>query len=496
MVLSNTFSLKKNQWTTVAEQFDVLLSQIDKHDFEELDRTLSEDSASHSAQFPVACARDMPTPIRDTPTPIPANIEPSNKPGPSIRFALKTDEELKQAKTNAIPKNTLKNTTWAVKMWKQWSAHRKQVYPGEYGEWPVHPFIANDHQLDYWLSKFVLEARRSDGNPYPPNTLYQIYCGLMRFVRDRRPEVNLFKGNSFIGFRRALDGEMKRLRSNGYGVARKQAEPLTIGEENQLWEKGALGDHSPQVLLDTVLLLCGINFALRSGEEHRSLQTTQFKLVEPVNGTPYLIYYENSSKNNAGGLSDRKVEPKCVTHYANDTNPHRCLVVLYKKYLEHRPDMKETAFYLTPLRNPRGKVWFSKTPVGHNTLAKTVARICRVGGVEGYKTNHSLRVTTATRLFQSGIDEQLIMDRTGHRSVDGVRTYKRISEDKKKHTSKILNAATNCETELTHDENSASTQICATQASTHPGQTSHSLPLSLHLTGCSSVNINYYIASN
>jgi hypothetical protein len=136
---------------------------------------------------------------RDTPTPIPANIEPSNKPGPSIRFALKTDEELKQAKTNAIPKNTLKNTTWAVKIWKQWSAHH-----------------------DYLLSKFVLEAR-SDGNPYPPNTLYQICCGLMRFVRDRRPEVNLFKGNSFIGFRRALDGEMKRLRSNGYGVARKQA---------------------------------------------------------------------------------------------------------------------------------------------------------------------------------------------------------------------------------------------------------------------------------
>ena len=185
MVLSNTFSFKKpSMEQTVAEQFDVLLSQIDKRDFEELDRTLSEDSASHSAQFPVACARDTPTPIRDTPTPIPANIEPSNKPGPSIRFALKTDEELKQAKTNAIPKNTLKNTTWAVKIWKQWSAHRKQVYPGEYGEWPVHPFIANDHQLDYWLSKFVLEARRSDGNPYPPNTLYQICCGLMRFVRD------------------------------------------------------------------------------------------------------------------------------------------------------------------------------------------------------------------------------------------------------------------------------------------------------------------------
>ena len=132
MLLSNTN--KQTMEQTVAEQFDFLLSQIDKRDFEELDRILSKDSASHSAQFRVACARD-------TPTPIPADIEPSNKPGPSSRFALKTNKELKQAKTNAIPKNTLKNTTWAVKIWKQWSAHCKHVYPGEYGEWPVHPFI-------------------------------------------------------------------------------------------------------------------------------------------------------------------------------------------------------------------------------------------------------------------------------------------------------------------------------------------------------------------
>ena len=69
----------------------------------------------------------------------------------------------------------------------------------------------------------------------------------------------------------------------------------------------------------------------------------------------------------------------------------------------------------------KNKIWYSKTPVGHNTLAGTVSRICKKAGVSGYKTNHSLRVTSATRLFQNGIDEQLIMSNTGHRSVDGVR---------------------------------------------------------------------------
>ena len=32
-------------------------------------------------------------------------------------------------------------------------------------------------------------------------------------------------------------------------------------------------------------------------------------------------------------------------------------------------------------------------------------------------------------LFQAGVEEQLIMSRTGHQSLDGVRTYKRVPEE-------------------------------------------------------------------
>ena len=100
-----------------------------------------------------------------------------------------------------------------------------------------------------------------------------------------------------------------------------------------MWEKGALGDSTPQVLLDTMLYLCGIHFALRSGEEHRSLQLSQFQLVCPTDGTPHLIYTEKYSKNNQGGLQHRKVKPKFVTCYANEQDPQRCLVKLFEKYL-------------------------------------------------------------------------------------------------------------------------------------------------------------------
>ena len=301
---------------------------------------------------------------------------------------------------------------------------------------------------------------------------------------------------------------MKRLRSTGLGVSVKQAEPITIDEENQLWEKGVLGDHSPQSLVDTMLFLCGLNFALRSREEHRSLQVSQFTLTHSPSGSLQLEYTENYSKNNAGGLAHRKVQPKHVLHHANDANPKRCLVRLYQAYMSHRPsEAKTDAFYLTPLKKPKGNVWYSKTPIGHNTLNTTISRICKAAGVTGYKTNHSLRVTTATRLFQKGVEEQLIMSRTGHRSVEGVRTYHRIGDEQRQMMSDILNEATNGEEETPSSKRIKVVPSSSTSSPTHVSTTSNTVNSiqansstssasfipSIHFTGCSAVTVNFTI---
>ena len=100
-------------------------------------------------------------------------------------------------------------------------------------------------------------------------------------------------------------------------------------------------------------------------------------------------------------------------------------------------------FYLHPLKNPKTDTWYSTTPVGYNTLSMTVKRLCAKADIAGFKTNHSLRVTNAIRLFQSGAAEQLIMECMGHRSLDGVRAYKRTSDEQQKSVSNVLNSATN-----------------------------------------------------
>ena len=52
-----------------------------------------------------------------------------------------------------------------------------------------------------------------------------------------------------------------------------------------------------------------------------------------------------------------------------------------------------------------------------------------------------VQATAATRLFHAGIDEQLIMKRTctGHRSIKGVMSYKRTSEEQVEEPYDVLN---------------------------------------------------------
>ena len=127
-------------------------------------------------------------------------------------------------------------------------------------------------ELNDWLCRFVVEVRRKDGKHYPPNTVHQLCCGLLRRLRQYNPSLDIFKNPEFDAFRRTLDAEMKRLRrAPDMPLGPKRAEPISGIEEETLWENGLLGSHSPQALVDTMVYMAGLYFALRSGDEHRQL---------------------------------------------------------------------------------------------------------------------------------------------------------------------------------------------------------------------------------
>ena len=79
-------------------------------------------------------------------------------------------------------------------------------------------------------------------------------------------------------------------------------------------------------------------------------------------------------------------------------------------------------FTYVQLSRPKEDVWYQRSPVGHNWLANVIPRMFKEAGLSGRFTNHSLRATGATTLFDAGLDEQLIISRTGHSSTSGVRS--------------------------------------------------------------------------
>ena len=113
-----------------------------------------------------------------------------------------------------------------------------------------------------------------------------------------KPELDVFKDTEFADFRGSLDAEMKRLQSSGIGSKRKQAEVLTQEEDEVLWQKGLLGKATPQTLLDTMVFMNGLYFALHSGREHHQLQfkPCQIELVERTGRRAYLQYVEDIKK--------------------------------------------------------------------------------------------------------------------------------------------------------------------------------------------------------
>ena len=94
----------------------------------------------------------------------------------------------------------------------------------------AHPLPADflkmsDEELNCWVPWFILEVQKRDGMYYPPESLYQLVCGLQSYLHQNgRPEVKVVTGDPrFYDVYQTLYAEMRRLKAMGLGVVKKQA---------------------------------------------------------------------------------------------------------------------------------------------------------------------------------------------------------------------------------------------------------------------------------
>ena len=101
------------------------------------------------------------------------------------RFQFLTEEEFSKLQEGYKPANTAKCTKWAVNNFEAW---RKARVKAQKEKCPDDILMSTDSALlCTWLSLYVAETRTTQGNLYPPSTLYQLLTGLLRHMRDTVP---------------------------------------------------------------------------------------------------------------------------------------------------------------------------------------------------------------------------------------------------------------------------------------------------------------------
>ena len=130
---------------------------------------------------------------------------------------------------------------WVVKIWSEWARARNAKLLSSEKSFSSNSCSLFLFKLNFWISRFVLEIHKKDGEPYPPNTLNQIICSFQCNLRETdRADGNLFMNTALHDFCSALDGEMKWLNAIGNYVSKQQAQPVTVEQANRLWEMGFL----------------------------------------------------------------------------------------------------------------------------------------------------------------------------------------------------------------------------------------------------------------
>ena len=149
-------------------------------------------------------------------------------------------------------------------------------------------------------------------------------------------------------FTTTLDNVMKNLRASGAGAVSKHTEGITKAEEDLLWSTKTLNDSTPEGLLRAVFYSNGKFFCLRGGQEHRELKIS---MLERLKKPDRYLYRENASKNRRGGLSELRLEHKCVSSIANKDAGMKCHVYLLDLYVSKLPEeaIQKDFFYCRPL---------------------------------------------------------------------------------------------------------------------------------------------------
>ena len=116
-----------------------------------------------------------------------------------FRPAKSVDEERDSVEA-AVPSCTKYCTKWAYKIFEDWQLGRKNKVANKEATALRFDNLSSVQDLDsvkldelsaeslnFWLSKFVQEVAKKNGERYPPRTIYSIVSGINRYLAEANP---------------------------------------------------------------------------------------------------------------------------------------------------------------------------------------------------------------------------------------------------------------------------------------------------------------------
>uniref|UniRef100_T1KN90 ZMYM2-like/QRICH1 C-terminal domain-containing protein n=1 Tax=Tetranychus urticae TaxID=32264 RepID=T1KN90_TETUR len=327
---------------------------------------------------------------------------------------------------SAKPTNTKRHEDWVVKLWSDWAEHRLKNNAAESIGLPTKlELVVNCEHIINWVIKFILEIKNNEGKDYTPTSIKCIAAALYRYLKARG-----YKGVSFLSRHSpvcsVIDAKLKKLKASGIGLQVKRADCVQISDEAKLWDENVLNMSTSHGLLNAVFFYNGKVLALRGRSEHKDLQIEQFQLKNDGDGKNYVEFWPLVRKTAQGSVKHSKIRSEAIKQF--DTTNNNSYYKLIKLYLSKLP-VQSGPFYRRPITG-KSEPRYSIQLVGINTIGTMLKKMFNEAGIVDDRviSNHGLRATAATTLFEAGFSQRTISVRTGHIS-SAVNNYIRDSKN-------------------------------------------------------------------
>ena len=353
------------------------------------------------------------------------NIDPESIDNEYADFdLLNPDDPIQQFLNSTKNRNTMRKTDACTNRFCSWikASHQEN-----------RPLTDIPPQtLDRYVSTYLMQVKKMNGDDYEPDTLTSIHRAINRKLEEEGYKFSLIRSEEFSTSKKVLEARGRELKKAGKGNQPNKADALTENDEERLWPTGQLGFASPEQLINTVWFFNTKLLGFRGSHESRQLKWGDVSLVEGETGEKHIEFNERETKTRTGNSTHlRPFKPKM---FRNPTNPDRCPIRAYELYASKRPiDIMKPSdpFYLAvnaKVTTPSAP-WFKRSPMGHDRISAFMPRMAKAAALIGKKTNHSVRRTMCTKLFQSGVPPTMIAQLSGHKNVQSLSHYATASYD-------------------------------------------------------------------